>query len=55
MESVTLNGGSLSYQSCHEALDVDHDVCAIMSENVVVVECQVGVKGSGGVTCVWCA
>ena len=43
---------SQSYQSFKEALDVDHDACAMMSERVVVVECQGGLKCSGGV---WCA
>ena len=45
--------GSQSYQSFKEARDVDHDACAMMSERVVVVvECQGGLKCSGGV---WCA
>ena len=35
---------SLSYQSSNEALDVDHDLCFIMSEHVVVEECQGGLK-----------
>ena len=47
--------GSQSYQSFTEALDVDHDVCAMMSEHVFEVECQGGVKCSGGVKRVWCA
>ena len=46
------SAGSQSYQSFKEALDVDHDTCAMMSERVVVVECQDGLKCSGGV---WCA
>ena len=42
---------SQSYQSFKEALDVDHDACAMMSERVVVVECQGCLICSGGVCC----
>ena len=49
MEGVSLSAGSQSYQSFNQALDVAHDVCVMMSEHVVVVECQGGVKCSGGV------
>ena len=56
VEGVSLSAGSQSYQSFNEALDVYHDVCAMMSEHVVVVvECQRGVKCSRGVISVWCA
>ena len=34
---------SQSYQSFKEALDLDHDLCVMMSEHVVV-ECKGGVK-----------
>ena len=43
--------GSHYYQSFKEALDVDHDACAMMSERVVVVEYQGGLKRSFGVCC----
>ena len=43
---------SLSYQSINEALDLGHDICAMMSERVVVEECLGCVNCSDGV---WCA
>ena len=46
---------SQSYQSFNEALDLGHDICAMMSERVVVEECLGSVNCSYGVTCVWCA
>ena len=46
---------SQSYQSLNGALDLGHDICAMMSERVVVLECLGSVNCSGGVKCVWCA
>ena len=43
---------SQSYQSFNEALDLGHDICAMMSERVVVEECLGSVNCSDGVTCV---
>ena len=37
-----------SYQSFNEALDLGHDICAMMSERVVVVECLDSVNCSLG-------
>ena len=54
MEGVSLSACSHSYQSFNEALDVDHGVCAMISERVVVVECLGRVNCSSGVMCVWC-
>ena len=42
---------SLSYQSFNDARDLGHDICAMMSERVVVEEYLGSVNCSDGVTC----